>query len=456
MARGVKAGRARETVALTEEAVAALVPTATRRRVWVEGIPSLCVVVHQSGSRVFCLVRKHGGAAEYLKLGAWPVTKCDAARRLALAKLGEHGKGESPAQAKRATAAAARARVRLNEAWEAYKAHRLAGADERRQHGVKLEEWTWKLHLAPTFGDRPVDEITRAEVARWHAAASVKRELPTAKEAKKAKKGPRTVGGAVAANRAKALLSGIFSHWIVVTGSTLVNPAHGVKMNRETARTRYLTPGELRRWWAAVLAAPADDGEALALLLLTATRSGTLRCMDWAEIDWLGKVWNVPAEKLKARRAWVVPLNAAALGTLRARWERQGCPEAGPVFTGTGKAARTDLRGPWERAVAAAGVAGATVHDARRTAATAACDAGVDSAVVAHLLQHVGASVLDVYRRVTPATAAAASERMAAALLRPAGLEPRDFAAGLPRPEAMRPEGEADAAAVLLFPGAAP
>ena len=59
-------------------------------------------------------------------------------------------------------------------------------------------------------------------------------------------------------------------------------------------------------------------------------------------------------------------------------------------------------------------------------------------------------------RLASPATAAAASERMAAALLRPAGLDPRDFAAGLPRPEAMRPEVEADAAAVLLFPGAAP
>lgn len=197
---------------------------------------------------------------------------------------------------------------------------------------------------------------------------------------------------------------------------------------------------------------PPDDGEALALLILTATRSGTLRRADWGEFDWQGRLWNVPGDKLKAGRSWVVPLSGPAFGVLRARWERKKCPEAGPVFAGTGEAARTDLRGPWERAVAAAGITGATVHDARRTAATLACDAGVDSAVVAHLLQHVGASVLDVYRRVTPATAAAASERMAAALLAPAGLLPSDFAGGLPKPEAMRPEAEVGA--VLPFPGA--
>ncbi len=452
MARGVKAGAERESELLTEEVVEALKPGEARRFVWDTKYPGFAVRVYPSGVRSFYLVRKHGGKAEYLSLGAWPATKVDAARKKAEAKGGVYGAGGSPVVAKRAEKAAARARVLVSEAWQAYRLARLAAGGEKRAKAVANEVLTWTRHLEPTFGKRPLAGITRAEVARWHAAASVKRDRPPV-PGKEDKRGCRTVGGAVAANRAKALLSAIFSHWQRVTGGELPNPCAGVRKNRERPRGRYLTAGELRKWWEAVLAAPPDDGEALALLILTATRSGTLRRMDWSEIDWQGRLWNVPGGKLKSGREWVVPLSGPAFGVLARRWERKKRPPAGPVFTGKADGPRTDLKGPWQRAVAAAGVAGATVHDARRTAATVAADAGVDSAVVAHLLQHVGASVLDVYRRVTPATAAAASERMAVALLKPAGLVPGDFAGGLPKPEAMRPEAEA--AAVLPFPGAA-
>lgn len=431
MARGVKAGCEVEKILLTEESVADLEPGPRRRKVWDTAFPGFCVVVHTSGVRSFFLVRKHEGTAEYLNLGSWPAVKVAAARKRARAEGGDYGKGGSPVQAKRARKVKARAEVKLSEAWKAYQAARLANADQRRERAVRFEVWTWGKHLEETFGSRAVDSLTRAEVARWFLDLTAK-------------------AGPVGANRARALLSGILSFWAGQVEADLPNPCRGVKPNPETGRARYLSGGELRAWWKALLAAPEQDTrELLAVLTLTAARQGTLRSMCWEELDWQGKSWRIPGEKMKAGRECVLPLNAPALGVLRARWERAGKPRSGYVFPSRDGQPRRELREPFTDTAATAELGDFTPHDCRRTAATAAADAGVDSAVIAHLLGHVDKSVLGRYRKVTPATAAAASERMAEALLRPGGLVPSDFSAGLPKPEAMRPEAEV--ATVLEF-----
>lgn len=434
MARGVKVGRKRESELLTEEVVRALKPGPSRRFVWDTKYPGFGVRVHPSGAKAFYLVRKHEGRTEYLCLGSWPAVKCDRARKKAEAAGGLYGAGGSPVAAKRAQKAAARARVFLSEAWARYKEARLANADERRQRAVRFETWTWGKHLQETFGSRPVNAITRPEVARWFLEVTAK-------------------AGPVAANRARALLSGIMNFWAAQVEADLQNPCRLVKPNRETGRKRYLSAGELRAWWKAVLEAPEPDTrELLAILTLTAARQGMIRTMRWEEIDWQAKTWRIPGQKMKAGVECVLPLNAPALGVLWARWERAGKPPTGYVFPSRDGLPRRELRDPFTRIAKAAGLVDFTPHDCRRTAATAAAEAGVDSTVIAHLLAHVDKTVLGRYLKVTPAAAAAASERMATALLKPAGLDPRAFMRGLPKPEAMRPAPEA--VAVLPFPAA--
>lgn len=59
--------------------------------------------------------------------------------------------------------------------------------------------------------------------------------------------------------------------------------------------------------------------QALFFTILTAARSGEVRGLSWTEIDWQEKVWTVPSERMKARRAHRVPLSAAALKLLEER-----------------------------------------------------------------------------------------------------------------------------------------
>ncbi len=55
---------------------------------------------------------------------------------------------------------------------------------------------------------------------------------------------------------------------------------------------------------------------ALEFCILTATRSGEVLGARWSEIDLPGKVWTVPAERMKAAREHRIPLSERALGIL--------------------------------------------------------------------------------------------------------------------------------------------
>lgn len=72
---------------------------------------------------------------------------------------------------------------------------------------------------------------------------------------------------------------------------------------------------------------------ALELLILTAARSGEIRGCKWNEFDLSNQLWTVPAERMKAGVAHVVPLSKAALDVLT-QAERLRAPASDLVFPG--------------------------------------------------------------------------------------------------------------------------
>lgn len=63
---------------------------------------------------------------------------------------------------------------------------------------------------------------------------------------------------------------------------------------------------------------------ALAFTILTACRSGEVRGARWSEIDEQARTWTVPADRMKAKKAHVVPLSDAAVEVLRRVRGRHG------------------------------------------------------------------------------------------------------------------------------------
>ena len=60
----------------------------------------------------------------------------------------------------------------------------------------------------------------------------------------------------------------------------------------------------------------ATAARVLEFVILTAARSGEALGMKWCEVDFLNRVWVVPAERMKAAREHRVPLSEAALALL--------------------------------------------------------------------------------------------------------------------------------------------
>jgi integrase len=70
------------------------------------------------------------------------------------------------------------------------------------------------------------------------------------------------------------------------------------------------------------------------LMILTATRTGEARFATWPEIDFDGRMWVIPAERMKATREHRVPLSAPALAVLQQLFEARS---ADRVFADMGQ-----------------------------------------------------------------------------------------------------------------------
>ena len=412
----------------TKEALEALKPGPKRYDVHDTGpkaVRGLCVTVTPSGAKSYYLIRKLGGRTERIRIEAVGNMAPEIARKRATALNNEIGEGRNPAEARRGR----RAEPTVAEVWKLYLAHNKQPSAGRKS--IAEDEWRYKRHLEQ-WANRKLLGLTRGDVARMHATVTKD-------------------SGPVAANRAVALLSSVFGWWGRTIGRDLPNPCRGVKRNDEASRERYLLPDEMRRWWVAVLADhDRDTAEFAALLLFLGVRRGNLQRARWEQIDLASRAWRIPASEMKANREHLAPLSSAAVGILSARHARMGQPSQGFVFPGRGEGAPlSDPRAGLARIAKAANVSDLHPHDLRRSCATWALEAGVDSAVVAYLLAHSDPTVTGIYRRVTFSAALEAIDKAGRAITRGGGLEPEDFAKGLPTPEIIRP---VKAVEVLPFP----
>ncbi|WP_309804712.1 tyrosine-type recombinase/integrase [Novosphingobium capsulatum] len=73
---------------------------------------------------------------------------------------------------------------------------------------------------------------------------------------------------------------------------------------------------ELPAFWRKLAAKETKGALALQFTILTAARSGETRGARWSEIDEKAAEWNIPASRMKMKKAHRVPLSAAALAVL--------------------------------------------------------------------------------------------------------------------------------------------
>ena len=173
------------------------------------------------------------------------------------------------------------------------------------KHG---DQWTNTLntYASPVFGHLPVAEIDTGLVVKCLAPIwETKTET---------------------ASRVRGRIESVLG-WATTSGyRTGENPARWkghlenllatISKSSRTKNHPSLPWPRIGAFMSALRAREGVSARAVEFAILTACRSGEVRGAQWAEFDTAGKLWTIPAERMKAKREHQVPLSDAALALL--------------------------------------------------------------------------------------------------------------------------------------------
>ncbi len=325
-----------------------------------------------------------------------------AARRKARQARAVVENGADPAAEKRKAKEAAKAEVlrTFDDLAQAYLKACETGqwkpkGRRKRERTIKDERAILRRHVTPTLGKLPIGEVTRAGVKRLLRTMAAK-------------------GIGAQTNRAHAVIRQVFS-WAITEERVETNPATGFDpIATETARARVISDDELKALWAAIQAPRGvriwvEDDEprplylsrpvaiSLQLAALLLQRRAEVVGMRRSELNLPEKTWLIPPERTKSGRPHLVPLTARAVELIEealklADFGREA--PSGCVFPGrreTGKSMRPDsVTHALADVALACGIEGITVHDLRRTGASAMASErlGLPPFIISKVLGH--------------------------------------------------------------------
>jgi len=189
------------------------------------------------------------------------------------------------------------------------------------KHG---DQWTNTLntYASPVFGHLPVAEIDTGLVVKCLA--------------------PIWESKTETASRVRGRIESVLG-WATTSGyRTGENPARWkghlenllatISKSSRTKNHPSLPWQRIGAFMSALRVREGVSARAVEFAILTACRSGEVRGAQWAEFDTVGKLWTIPAERMKAKREHQVPLSDAALALLESLPKDD---DAEVVFAGT-------------------------------------------------------------------------------------------------------------------------
>lgn len=260
----------------------------------------LTLLVQPDGKKFWRMRYRFAGKEQMLSFGEWPHVSLAEARELRQKARDKMRAGINPGAARKqdkAKAIVSAGNTFRAVATEWLDMHR---ADWRESHMTRVESQL-KNDVLPAIGDRPIADITPAEVLAIARKIEKRDALDQAR-------------------RALQRMTAIFG-LAVRTLRCESNPAReliGVIKNRKVQHHAALALDQLPNFLERLdaLNAGEETKAAMQMLILTASRSGEVRGMCWSEIELDAKLWRVPAARMKMDSDHLVPLSSQALAVL--------------------------------------------------------------------------------------------------------------------------------------------
>lgn len=324
--------------------------------------------VTPKGRRVYMLYyRTQAGQERRPVIGVHGDVTCEQARKIAQEWKSGIALGQDPSRT--------RNQLRKAPTMEELCARYLEDYAEGRKKpsSVRSDRHMIKRFIVPYFGNHKVEEIDTQQVTKLHNSL---------------KKTPYQ------ANRVRALLSKMFElaeAWKIRPQYS--NPTRHVGKFPEQKRQRFLSGEELKRL-AGFLEQMEHDGElspkvsaAIRLLVLTGFRTSELLGLRWETIDFERGIAYLGDTKTGQQYRMLGKSTVEFLSSLP--WRE----DEGYVIPGEVEGQQfVNLRKPWRKVRAAAGLPDVRLHDLRHTHASAGAGMGLSLPLIGKLLGHTQAS----------------------------------------------------------------
>ena len=277
-------------------------------------------------------------------------------------------------------------------------AERFSSFAEKYLAEVKLAESTKALRVATyerdiksTFGNRLMTEISTDDIRR-HCNKIKDRGAPST------------------AIFVRDLIANIY-RYAIQRGHKLTNPADEIANSSIATfkkRERVLTPREIKLFFNTLENTQSDFAlkKAVKFILLTLVRKSELINATWGEIDFKNKIWTIPAERMKAKRAHNVYLSEQTLDLIVAfQIYSEGSPYILPGRVNRGQPiANSSLNRVIAKCINVINkdekrIDDFTVHDLRRTGSTLLHEMGFNSDWIEKSLAHEQQGVRAVYNK---------------------------------------------------------
>ena len=262
----------------------------------------LYLLVTKRSSKYWRLKFRFAGKEKVLALGVYPEVTLKEARNKTYLARKQLEEGIDPAATKRAKklsllqAAANSFEVIAREWFEKEK-------DSWSPAHVKKQKYLLEKNLLPYLGKLPITDITPLVLLDCLRKAESRGALETARRLRQ--------------------VAGQIFRYAVVTGRAERDPTADLRGALKPPKVRHFPaitdPKRLGELLRAIDGFEGTPTVAIALRLapLLFVRPGELRKMEWAEIDFDAKEWNIPAHKMKMNQPHLVPLSNQAVALLK-------------------------------------------------------------------------------------------------------------------------------------------
>lgn len=277
----------------------------------VGGVDGLALQVTGTRARSWVLRVADAGKQREMGLGNFPTVSLADAREEARRHRSQVREGGDPISIRRVAVSAAAAERSSQQTFADVAAqyiaqHRTSWRSEK--HGAQWAS-TLQAYVEPVVGSLLVRDVTAAHVIRvLEPIWATKTKTETATRVRSRMELVLDFAGA------RGLREGPNpARWRGNLDATFPKASKVAKVQHHAA----LEVGQIGLFTTRLRTQSGMGARALEFAVLTAARSGEVRCVTWSEIDMPAALWTVPAQRMKSGREHLVPLSKPAIKLLR-------------------------------------------------------------------------------------------------------------------------------------------